>query len=61
MNEHEILGTTSGDETKKTCEFYSQCDNWITLWLGETSGQDVCSVCGATSYYEFGEDEEASQ
>lgn len=54
---NEILGTEYGDRSKRTCEFYSQCKNWTTLWEDETRGQDICPVCGATAYWTLDEDE----
>jgi len=53
---NEMLGTTFGDESKRTCTSYTMCDNWITLWEDETNGQEVCPVCGATSYWTLDDD-----
>lgn len=50
-NNFPILGTNRGDENKRTCEHYSACENWITLWEDEINGQEQCPVCGATAYW----------
>ena len=50
MNEQ--LPGSFGDQTKRTCEFYGSCDNWVDLWEDETGTQMQCPVCGAAVFAE---------